>query len=249
MTPIWLNGLPGAGKTRWRQAAVADGLKWIELSQPAVPSTLRPDELIFCVVDARAEPPAPHSLADQWLRADLSVARGVIMSFAEQADLMQQQRWQAWLKTTSADSLPRHWWLSQTPPSSRWLLQWLEAADKAATPEDHSLWQAQRERWQSTWRVEAWSLSSINAQPNAQWTLEGLLAGLDAARHNLCMCLLRVEGEINTVEYDNRVAIEGDYQRVVPYAADSESPESWLRVSGMDLDHAWLAELIRGCVV
>ncbi len=251
---IFVTGLPGSGKTRLIQAASDLPVTWLEASQPQLPDRVKETDRVWCVVDARALPPTAASEAEQWLVRDLAVADAVVMSFADQADLIRQGQWQAWLKQQGAETCPRYWWLTQAGLTQTGLelarLQgWLKSTPSSAMEAARREWQAWRQSLAEDWQVLDWRLPELTGKTTPKPMLDGLLAGLYAAQCNLGMGLLRVRGEIMTFEYDNRVTLEGHYQGVTPYAAEPGTETDWIRLEGTGLDTDWLKALVNGSVV
>jgi G3E family GTPase len=246
---VLVTGLPGSGKTRLIQAAPALPVTWLEANQPQLPERIDTSDRIWCVVDARALPPVDGSAAQRWLTQDLAVADAVVMSFADQADLMRQGQWQAWLKQQGVEACPRYWWLTQAGLEMERLQTWSNLESARATESARRDWQNWRQSLAEDWQVLEWRLSELTGKTAPKPMLEGLLAGLDAAQSNLGMGLLRVRGEMMTFEYDNRVAVEGHYQGVASFAAEVTTATDWIRLEGIGLDSDWLKALVTGSVV
>ena len=78
---------------------------------------------------------------------------------------------------------------------------------------------------------------------------EHLLFGLDSSKQNLGMKISRVTGVVQTIEYENKVTIEGSATRWELFAADEKELATALtdkvQIQGLDLDQAWLDEIIK----
>lgn len=225
---IRLIGLPGSGKTRFKNAFQS---AFPEASIEEVPAehALEPTSSLqrtWCLIDAR------HLVNDDeaqaWLKAMLQSATGVVFSFMEAADMTVQSQWQAWLKSAVSSSLPRYRWFSHTELND-W--DWRGFDTPAIVPPR---------------AYSAPSLESFCFEFDAEadvLNLEHLLFGLDAIKQNLGARLWRVHGVVMTSEYQNPVALEGQIDRWDTYAGKLNGP-GYVCIKGQALQRDLLQEII-----
>ncbi|VAW49886.1 hypothetical protein MNBD_GAMMA04-1789 [hydrothermal vent metagenome] len=58
------------------------------------------------------------------------------------------------------------------------------------------------------------------------------------------MKIVRVHGNVQTLEYTNAVTIEGSALRWDTFAAQPNAKLGKLSIQGIELEHAWLDELV-----
>lgn len=234
-----ITGLPGSGKTRVIQSlqnkltrpGYFESQDLSDLNQVTLPYQL------LCVIDVRAP---LVSGRDDWLEERLQQlllsADGIIFSFLESAALDDQVWWNKWV-ALNAGHLPIVRWLNQSFPAA-WqgfpvkdglLHSTVELLSKGPKP----------------LQVYEFSVGRIC------W--EHLLFGLDSSKQNLGMKITRVKGLVQTLEYENKVAIEGSATRWELFAADENNlPDGVLgrlQIQGVDLDQAWLDEIVKASLV
>ena len=259
---IVLIGLPGSGKTRVAQSLHSQfgcelliddlcelkktdfqftrpgSLEWNDfLNLPA--KSLKQE--VWCVIDVRS--PLPESGA-KWLQQVLmdmlSVADGVVFTFIESASLDNQAWWSKWVVNHSTAVL--------TKPIVRWMNQSFPADFKGfdlATEKGGNVNPSTVDKLEKTdlQRVETFCFSAERI------VLDHLLMGLDNSRQNLAMKIYRVKGVVQTVEYSNWVAIEGSAYRWDTFAAESDVGVGELQISGVELDQAWLSQIVKAATV
>lgn len=253
---IVLTGLPGSGKTRvmnvLKQQFSCDELTVNDLNETAnltrpgcfewqdftrLPLTLgvnhcSENQQIWCVIDVRSKLPDVEWL-QQALENLLMVADGVVFNFVEAASIDEQSWWSRWLKEHSDRVLPIVRCLNAQLPGSFTGFEIVKKDDKLFNVKLHDIGQLQHFEFE---------VSKV--------VLDHLLMGLDNSRQNLSMKICRVKALLNTLEYENIVALEGSAYRWDSYAADWDGSELKLGrilVSGIGLDQAWLKQLVDAC--
>lgn len=231
---ILLTGLPGSGKHRIKQLLQSQ----FDLTEETVfvDSDQNTDfnfEQAWCVIDVRSVlNPEQDTLAESHLKCLLSKVNGVVFNFMEAADLDTQSFWNKWVRQQSA-KLPIVRVLNQRFPAT-W--QGFEL-NKQIRPA-----QFQKADFQLR------QLQTHEFKVNTVY-LDHLLMGLDNSKQNLGMQILRVQAVIDTFEYENLVAVEGTPHRWDTYAADSNQQSGWVKIQGIDLDQAWLQEIIQASLL
>jgi hypothetical protein len=234
-----ITGLPGSGKTRVIQSlhnkltrpGYFESQDLSDLNQVTLPYQ------ILCVIDVRA---SLISGRDDWLEERLQQlllsADGIIFSFLESASLDDQVWWNKWV-ALNAGQLPIVRWLNQSFP----------AAWKGFSFQDDLL--------QSTVEVLSKELKPLQVYEFSVGRIcwEHLLFGLDSSKQNLEMKIARVKGVVQTLEYENKVAIEGSATGWELFAADENNLADGvlgrLQIQGVDLDQAWLDEIVKASLV
>lgn len=244
---VLLTGLPGAGKTRFKQefALLAPSVSVFELDLAnKFSSSLNSLESakVWCLIDVRSE--LEDIEAEQVLKRMLAQASGVILSFVDQADLMAQSFWQTWLADNvgSQSCCPRFRWFSTGLPSD-WDWQSFGQDQPAKTLIDPPQFFSPMAHYDRVAYVYDYAKG---ANPT---NLEHLLLGLDASKQNLGMQIWRVQGVVKTTEYVNPVAIEGTINRWDTFAGELENESGHLRVEGLNLDKAWLQQIMDASVL
>ncbi|MGM0541087.1 MAG: hypothetical protein ACQEQR_01460 [Pseudomonadota bacterium] len=233
-----MTGLPGSGKTRVIQSLENNLTRpsCFESSDLSNLKQVTSPYQILCVIDVRAP---LISERDDWLAARLQQlllsSNGIIFSFLESAALDDQAWWNKWV-ALNAGHLPIVRWLNQSFPAA-WqgfpikepLLPLTLELSKELKP----------------LQVYEFSVGRIC------W--EHLLFGLDSSKQNLGMKIARVKGLVQTLEYENKVVIEGSATRWELFAADENNLPvgvlGWLQIQGVDLDRAWLDEIVEASLV
>ncbi len=234
-----ITGLPGSGKTRVIQSlqnklprpGYFESQDLSDLNQVTLPYQL------LCVIDVRAP---LVSGRDDWLEARLQQlllsADGIVFSFLESAALDDQAWWNKWV-ALNAGHLPIVRWLNQSFPTG-W--QGFPVKDDIL----HSTVENLSKELKPLQMYE-FSVGRIC------W--EHLLFGLDSSKQNLGMKIARVKGIVQTLEYENKVSIEGSATRWELFAAnDKDLPVGVLgrlQIQGVDLDLAWLDEIVKASLV
>jgi len=259
---IVLLGLPGSGKTRVAQSLHSQfGCELLiedlcELTKNDVQFT-RPGSLewnaflnlpvkqanqeVWCVIDVRS--PLPE-IGAEWLQQVLtdmlSVADVVVFTFVEAAALDSQAWWSKWVvnHSTAGIKKPIVRWINQRFPVDFKGFDFAHEQDDSVNPSPlDQLEQADLPQ------VKTFHFSVERI------VLDHLLMGLDNSRQNLAMKICRVKGVVQTVEYSNLVAIEGSAYRWDTFAAESETEQGQLQISGVGLDQAWLTQIIKAATV
>lgn len=182
----------------------------------------------FCitVIDVRS-PMNNDRLAEDHLKACVAASHAVVFQFMEAADLNQQSFWQNWCKQQLESVLILRSMHNQLP--ANWQQKIGQFQQKNA--QKHPLPPAPELPLES-FRFEVPKL-----------VLEHLMMGLDASRNNLNQSILRVQGVLDTLEYQNPVQIEGTFNRLDSYAGDGLAT-GWLEIQGVRLDENWLKQLV-----
>ena len=234
-----ITGLPGSGKTR-----VIQSLQNI-LTRPGCfesqdLSDVNPQALPYqtlCVIDVRTP---LVSGRDDWLEERLQyllhASDGIVFSFLECAALDDQAWWNKWV-ALHASHLPIVRWLNQRFPPS-----WQGFALK-----DGGMPTATEALLKELKPLEKYDFSV------GRICWEHLLFGLDSSKQNLGMQIARVKGAVQTLEYENIVAIEGSATRWELFAADEKNlPVGALgkiEIQGVNLDPVWLNEIVKASCV
>lgn len=234
-TPILrLYGLPGCGKNRladaW-QAQVNGKLQLIEFDE----LTSSPDSgegFNLLVIDARSFLQQPR---DAWLleiiQPLLATADAVVLNFLEASSLEQQMAWQRFLREQS--KVPLLMSLQYAVPDSLLGLLAEHAASKSPVfPQIADL------------QTLEFEFERVN--------LEHLMMVLDNAKSALGAKLLRAKAVLNTVEYENLVALEGTPYRWDCYPANAIETAQWqnrLQIQGFDINQQWLEQMLQACSV
>lgn len=234
-----ITGLPGSGKTRVIQSlqnrlprpGYFESQDLSDLNQVALPYQ------ILCVIDVRAP---LVSGRDDWLEARLQQlllsAEGIIFSFLESAALDDQAWWNRWV-ALNASHLPIVRWLNQSFPAG---------------------WQGFPAKGDVLRGAAEYVSMAVSPLQTFEFTVnricwEHLLFGLDSSKQNLGMKIARVKGIVQTLEYENKVAIEGSATRWELFAEDEDSLPidvlGRLQIQGVDLDPVWLDEIIKASLV
>ena len=244
---VLLTGLPGAGKSRFKQAFAKQVplVPVMELGLANEPSfQLSSFEAIkvWCLIDVRSK--LEDTAAEHVLQRMLAQASGVVLSFVDQADLMAQSYWQAWLADNvgSQTDCPRFRWFSTGLPSD-WDWQSFGHDQPVETVIDSLA------SFSPMAHYERVTFAYDYAQGANPTNLEHLLLGLDASRQNLGMEIWRVQGVVKTTEYVNPVAIEGTVNRWDTFAGELDNELGHLRIEGLNLDKAWLQQIMDASVL
>lgn len=239
---IALVGLAGSGKSRLKQAIQAsdDGVECSELSTAEDLTSLSAETrqaigLVLCVIDVRSPLQAQR---DDWLEAELkqliSASDAVVFNFLEASGLEEQAWWGRWIKHNAEGlpilrvmngHLPAHW--------PQWLLEAADSSAREVVPLSEEVLPDLQTYQFAVGRI----------------CLDHLLMGLDSSKQNLGMKISRVTGVVDTLEYDNIVAIEGSALRWDMFAAEQNSKVGVITIQGFDLDRTWLEELIKASLV
>jgi len=246
---IVITGLPGSGKTRvicsLREslADVSGELKLTYFEDQGLLATgdLPLNNPVWCVIDVRSPFIAGR---DDWLDIRLQTvvkqADGIVFSFLENASLDDQSWWSQWAKN-HAQGVPIVRWLNQEFPNG-----WAGF--------DENLRQNVRQnKTQEVLdgtppQVSLDVLQTFEFEVN-RICLDHLLFGLDSSKQNLGMKIVRVQGVVDTLEYENKVAIEGGAIRWDMFAADDGAASGRIIIQGFDLDKAWLNELVKASLL
>ncbi len=239
-----VTGLPGSGKSRVIQSMsrTVDGVTMpgcFESSDLMLLADLAESgEIVWpyqtlCVIDVRTPlVVGPDDWLAEWLQQMLLNADGIVFTFLEGASLNDQAWWSKWVGL-HASHLPIVRWLNQRFPD-HW--QGFPLKEVASSFTNNKLTTARNPL--QTFEFNVGRIS---------W--DHLLFGLDSSKQNLGMKIVRVKGVVQTLEYENRVAIEGTATRWELFAADEATllPEEVgrIQIQGMNLNQVWLAELIQ----
>ena len=233
-TTVCLTGLPGSGKHRIKQILLEQvGLKSEQVFiDSELSETERVDQL-WCVIDIR---PTFKGLQDQdvetYLKALIENSSGVIFNFSEAADLDSQSFWSRWVRQQCTD-MPIVRVLNQRFPDG-----WSGFDSSKLSRPAH---------FKKADFVKS-SLKTFEFEVGTVY-LDHLLLGLDSSKQNLGMKIWRVQAVIDTFEYDNLVAVEGSANRWDTYAAGANQKSGWIKVQGIDLESAWLEEIIQASLL
>lgn len=240
---IVVTGLPGSGKTGVVQSlleqfdchviddeALAEGRNgvfyWNE-TFPIEAPTQQVDRQIWCVIDARSTLEKEPGWVNEALIEKLKIADAVVFSFVENSSLQEQSWWNQWL-ADQVGLLNR-----ETIPVVRWFYQQF--------PQGFDGFNVESRKHQTLSRFKA--LQQYDFEVGSV-VLDHLLMGLDNSRRNLGMKIARVEGVLETFEFDNLIALQGTPYRLDTFAAEDSAEPGWLKISGYDLDRAWLKQLV-----
>lgn len=240
---VILAGLPGAGKSRFKQALQQalcpfESIEWnggqLNFTNAQSASDAIEIDSVWCLIDVRNPP--EHPQATPLLKQLLARSDRVILAFMESADLARQTAWMTWLKEYEASvqcCLPRFRWYADRD------IPWQSFQESsnlpAFAPKSFCL-----KPWQ-TLRFEFDYLAG-----DKPLMLDHLLMGLDAAQHNLAQALWRVKAEVMTQEYENPVQIEGSVQGLRTYAG-TQSDFGFIEISGEALDASLFLQIVDAC--
>lgn len=183
-----------------------------------------------CVIDIRSAPQALLWLPEleSLLLAQLHGADSIVFNFTEQSDLTVQAEWSSWLKKHGLNGLPIIRVMHQ---------QWPQ--DVLTTFRKR---QNVKELLNHPWLGQQLQCLQFDV---SQVVLEHLLMALDNSRLSLRVPILRVIANLDTLEYANRVRIEGSVCRLDSFAADQQEQKKYLKIYGLDLDFDWFEQLIQ----
>ncbi|QCU90631.1 hypothetical protein [Thiomicrorhabdus sediminis] len=183
-----------------------------------------------CVIDVRSSPQALCWLPglESLLLAQLQGADSIVFNFTEQSDLTLQAEWSSWLKKHGLNALPIVRVMNQQWPQD--ILTTFSKKQNAQKQLSHP-WVGQQ-------------LQCLRFDVS-QMVFDHLLMALDNSRHSLTMPILRVTANLNTLEYANRVRLEGSACRLDSFAADQTEPENYLKIYGFELNDEWFEQLIK----
>lgn len=218
-----LIGWPGAGRhrlARWLEAEVDTEVEVFSGLQWCQADERRQ---VWAVVDAR------DAIANEAELSELlNAAQVVVLMFWQQVDLSRQSRWLKQLKRLAPE---RPYALVMQDRLSAAQYDQLRAASLHAPLPLQPNWPVLQ-----TWQFEVPKLS-----------LQHLLFVLDTAKQNLGLKLWRAQGEFYTLEYDNRVALEGTRERWDQYVADDVRAQDWLRLQVEQGDRDEVAAWLQAC--
>lgn len=231
-----LVGLPGSGKHRLAQQIVHQcGLPSDQVlsDRLLVDKAIKASESIttWLVLDARARLTEHSPTLLSVLQNLLGMSQGVILNFHEQVELEQQSQWASWVRQHDSDIKLVRTGFSGLPASFQPVLQ--------SSCLSQNLIDIQAELAPLRTQCFEYEVKRV--------MLDHLLMGLDGARRNLAMPIVRVQATLDTFEYENVVQIEGTPTRLDCYAAEAEQIPGRIVIEGHDLDQAWLNELIAAC--
>lgn len=192
---------------------------------------------VWCVVDIRSILPGDDS---SWLHTQLQrllkISDGIVFTFSEESSLDDQAWWGKWVAQNRPEnsSLPVVRMLNHTLPVS------FNGFTKTNDTQASSL-EARESVKNVSEKIECFHFKLERV------VLDHLLMVLDNARQNLGMNITRVVGTLKTLEYQNLVAIEGTPYRWDTFAAESDDQLGQLTISGVNLEKAWLSEMIQAC--
>jgi len=264
---LLLTGLPGSGKTRLLQSLrddettesgetkifeLPDLVEKVFASQKGVQSNIAKPEslpdtaLVMLVLDVRNLPNLPQ---DQWLLDSLAkmlpFAQGVLFNFVEAADLDAQSFWQNWLQQTAqaqkVASLPVYRVFYQALPTNFWSSVCALGAETCVLEE---LIEEMKPLF-SDWQGFEFELTKVS--------LEHLMMGLANYQQSLGMEIGRISAEMETFEYQNRVALEMSPFNWQTFASEERLPilqefqRDRLLIWGRGLDPEWIKSLLLAC--
>ena len=230
---VRLFGLPACGRQRLQKAWLAKNdfaVQVIEFAELLQTSNKQPAGFNLMVIDARSFMQLPR---DAWLQdivqKMLAQADAILLNFLEAASLEQQMEWKRYLQHNT--DKPLFLSLNHAVPES--LLAQVDNHNGSQFPSIESSFVLQSFEF---------SLEQVN--------LEHLMMVLDNAKTALGAKLLRAKAVLDTVEYDNLVALEGAPYRWDCYPATESEVKMWqnrLMIQGFDLDQAWLEQMLDAC--
>lgn len=236
-TSIALLGLPGVGKHRLKRILVDHvgcQSERVEIFPGDVPTERLDDfQQVWCVIDVRSVARSGRDdLSMQRLKTLVEASDGVVFNFTEASELDTQAFWSRWIKQ-EFDNVPIVRLLNQQLPNG-WCGFETRAGKKrlqAGDPESE-------DAVVQTYEFEV-----------GRVCLDHLMMGLDSSRENLGMQIWRVQAVVDTFEYENLVAIEATPFRWDTFAADPDAVPGWIRIEGIDLQQAWLDEIVRASLL
>lgn len=234
-----LSGLPGAGVSRLLKGIVdefpenfiCEKVSFQQQREVAAPLV----EPFFWVMDIRQDLTALQSQFAWWLeelKTGLQVADAVILNFVEEADLTQQTQWQAFLRDNFPE-LPVFRSFYHAMPQG--LVEFAQNLDPS--PKSTGRLNLDALKNQPDWQCFEFELPRVS--------LDALIMALANSQQSMQIKIARIQGNLQTMEYENRVALEVSGPLWKTFAAESEVPEDQLIIQGIDLDKSWFLELIQ----
>ena len=226
-----LMGLPGCGKSRLQQANLPLRLNWMS---SAISTQLANDRVIL-LLDVRKTPQLPQ---DQWLLDALQrlllSADGVILHFMESAELSSQTYWQGFLREFAPNLPVVRSFYQQLPAGEELFAMFSQKLAPHVLAEDALDWQ-----------TFEFALSKVS--------LEHLMMGLANSQQSLGMRIARVQANLQTLEYENSVALEVSPFNWNSFAVDAhlaeKLPAGIIRLMGQSLDESWLQQIFQASCV
>lgn len=231
---VLLSGLPGAGINRLLNGFGSQST--IEFEKFAFRQLLQTSpagQSFIWVLDLRQDLTQLQSQA--WLFAGLeyglSKSDAVILNFVEAADLAQQTQWQAFLRENFSDLTVFRSFHHALPAG---LVEF--AQNPLVTVRlDRSIPAALQ-----SWQVFEFELQRVS--------LEALMMSLANSQQSLQMKIARIQANLLTLEYENRVALEVSGFLWKTFAADPDDKrmdaKNTLRIEGVNLEAKWLESLV-----
>ena len=219
---------------------------------------------IWCVVDVRSVLSSDESAwANVQLRNQLAISDGVVFTFTEQSALDDQAWWNRWvaqhtsvqLLKTQADIKPINEKPANTEQPTKDQTIKIARMLNNHLPVNFSGFEKRSIPWVLSQKKSsdssAYSSIICFEVPLKRVLLDHLLMVLDNAKQSLGMNITRVFGTVQTLEYQNLVAIEGTPNRLDTFAAkvtqDIQGNSSVLILCGVDLNQKLLIEMIQAC--
>lgn len=227
--PVRLYGLPACGIKRLADVWLKQGNFSIQMVDLAdLPHGTASLGYNLLVIDSRSFVQLGR---DEWLlsvlQSLLEQADAILLNFLEAASLEQQMAWKRYLQNHF--DKPVLLSLNHAVPDR--LLALVTAHQGSHLP-----------RLMTAWQTMEFTLSRVN--------LEHLMMVLDNAKTALGMQLLRVKAVLNTMEYENLIALEGGPYRWDTYPASETDVRLWenrLKIQGFDLNQEWLQQMLDAC--
>lgn len=241
-----LSGLPGSGLKRFAQSLQVFiptqvwGWQDLQAQMHQRESLDEQDAIWLWLIDLRQNPDQLEQT--NWLLqpllAGLEVADAVVFMFTEQVDLSQQSKWQAFMRKY-CPSLTTFRSFSQQVPEN--LQQFIKDTNVTGRLKSNTELLELAAVWQE-WQSIHFEFPRVS--------LEMLMMSLANTQQSLAVKIGRIQGSLQTLEYENRVALEVDGLHWQTYASDDpQSPVSLLRIEGIGLDRQWLQNLIDASLI
>ncbi len=229
-----LSGLPGAGVSRLLKGIVDEFPENLICEKASFQKRVELDVPCFWVMDVRQDLTALQSQFAWWLeelKAGIQLSDAVILNFVEEADLTQQTQWQAFLRDNFPE-LPVFRSFYHAMPQGL-----VEFAPKLKPSSKFTgRLSLDEPKKQSVWQCFKFEMPRVS--------LEALMMALANSQQSMQIKIGRIQGNLQTIEYENRVALEVTGPLWKTFAAESELPKDQLIIQGIDLDKNWFLELI-----
>ncbi|WP_130536929.1 hypothetical protein [Thiomicrorhabdus indica] len=241
---VELNGLPGAGTSRLINGLISDGAEKLKFQKSDEQHKQLQDKagLRFWVLDVRQDLNVLQSQFSwllELLRDGLQSSDAVILNFVEAADLTQQSQWQAFVRENFSKLPVFRSFYHSMPEGLIEFAQNLNLATKTT-----GRLNVNASTIPSNWQSFEFEMPRVS--------LEALMMALANSQQSMKMKIARIQATLQTIEYENRVALEVSGPLWKTFAAEDALhsmnntlglPNS-MCIQGIDLDKDWLVELI-----